>query len=124
MRITPPIEDSIKRRLRDAMALDPLITISGLQQHLEEQFDRTFSFYYVRKLMYKIATQARMEGDRTKIEDRLTRLRETHRLAREKLLCILYWSPENSLPGIKAPLPMDIAEAAMRRDPQQGSIAR
>lgn len=112
MRILPPVEEKIRRTIRDARALDPLITVSGLQKTLEKKLGRTFTRKYIAKLADKVARQALIDADRTQVEERLNQLRETHRLARERLLRILYWSPENSLPGIKAPLPMDILEAA------------
>jgi hypothetical protein len=70
MRITPLIVEEIKRTIPDAIALDPLINITRMQRHLEEQFNRSFSFYYTRKLMHKVAMQSRMEADRTQIEQR------------------------------------------------------
>ena len=70
MRITPFIVEEIKRTIPDAIALDPLINITRMRRHLEEQFNRSFSFYYTRKLMHKVAMQSRMEADRTQIEQR------------------------------------------------------
>jgi hypothetical protein len=57
--------EEIKRTIPDATALDPLINITRMQRHLEEQFNRSFSFYCTRKLMHKVAMQSRMEADRT-----------------------------------------------------------
>jgi hypothetical protein len=63
--------EEIKRTIPHAIALDPLINITRMQRHLEEQFNRSFSFYYTRKLMHKGAMQCRMEADRTQIEQRM-----------------------------------------------------
>src|ERR1700730_15215200 len=76
MRITPLIVEEIKRTIPDAIALDPLINITRMQRHLEEQFNRSFSFYYTRTLMHKVAmprgfTEVRRELDRVVTTDLL-----------------------------------------------------
>lgn len=116
MRITPPIEEEIKRIIREAIALDPLINITRMQKHLEEQFDRSFSFYYVRKLMHKVAAQSRMEADRTQIEQRMYFTRENYRMMRERLLEIVYWKPNPEIPIEKQrpPYNEDVIEAATK----------
>ena len=40
MRVLPPVEEEIRRIIRDARAKDPLITVSGLEHALEKHFDR------------------------------------------------------------------------------------
>ncbi len=110
MKIVETIEDKLRREVRDAMAKDPLINISGVQELLEEKFGREFSFLYVRKLMQKVVGQARTEVDRAKINHRLSSLRETHRIARERLLKVLYWTEDDK--DLKKPLTRDIVEAA------------
>jgi hypothetical protein len=50
--------------------------------------------------------------DRAKITPRLAQLRETHRIARERLLKILYWTRESATDGMLSPLPKDQVEAA------------
>jgi hypothetical protein len=112
MRNTPPVEDRIKRAIRDAQALDPLITITGMQETLEKRFNHSFSFYYVRKLMDKVARAALMDADRTQIEQRLAFSRDNYRMLRERLLKIVYWSPQTAAPGIKPPFHNEIIEAA------------
>jgi len=112
MRNTPPVEDRIKRAIRDAQALDPLITITGMQETLEKRFNHSFSFYYVRKLMDKVARAALVDADRTQIEERLAQTRENYRLIRERLLKIVYWSPTTAAPGIKPPFHNEIIDAA------------
>jgi hypothetical protein len=43
MRILPPVEEEIRRTIRDERAKDPLIPISHLKEKLERQFNREFS---------------------------------------------------------------------------------
>jgi hypothetical protein len=68
MRIVPAIGQEIRRAIRDAQALDPLITVSQLQKALEKKFNRTFDWTYLRKLHEKVSRQALIEADRTQIE--------------------------------------------------------
>jgi hypothetical protein len=112
MRIVPAIEQEIKRAIRDAQALDPLITVSQLQKALEKKFNRTFDWTYLRKLHEKVSRQALIEADRTQIEQRLAPTRETYRMMRERLLKIVYWSPATAAPGIKPPFHAEIIDAA------------
>jgi hypothetical protein len=108
----PVFEEKVKRAIRDAMALDPIITRTALKERLDRMFKYSFDRQYLGRLTDKVMRQAQSETDRSKIAERITSLRETHRIARERSLRILYWSPDNQLPGIKPPLPQDILEAA------------
>jgi hypothetical protein len=67
MRILPPIEEKMRRAVRDAQANDPLMTASVVQEHLEETFNRGFSRTYVKKLCDKVSRQALIEADHTQI---------------------------------------------------------
>lgn len=93
MKVLPPVEEKIRSTIRDARALDPLITVNDLTQHLEKTFGRGFSRKYVAKLSDKVARQALMEADRTKLEERMNGIRENFRMMRERLLEIVYWTP-------------------------------
>ena len=112
MRILPPVEEKIRRTIRDARVLDPLITVSGLQDALEKKLNRTFTRKYIAKLADKVARQALIEADRMQIEERLGQTRENYRLVRERLLKIVYWTPETGQRGIKLPFHYEIIEAA------------
>src|SRR5260370_4175801 len=105
MRIVPAVEAELRREIRDARALDPLISVSALEQHLEKKFNRGFSYRYIAKLADKIARQALMEADRTKIEERLAFTRENYRLVRERLALIGFWQPHprNPIPPFQPP---------------------
>lgn len=104
MRIVPAVEAELRREIRDARALDPLIGVAALEQHLEKKFKRGFSYRYVAKLAEKVARQALIEADRTKIEERLAFTRENYRLIRERLMKIVYWERDPSIP-LKMQLP-------------------
>jgi hypothetical protein len=76
MRVLPPVEEEIRRAVRDARARDLLIRVAALKAILEEHFDRGFSHQYVSKIADKVAREGLIEADRTKIEERLQSTRE------------------------------------------------
>jgi hypothetical protein len=71
MRILPPVEEEIRRIVRDDRAKDPLISVARLEAALEEHFQRGFSHNYVSKIADKVAREGLIEADRTRIEDRM-----------------------------------------------------
>jgi hypothetical protein len=76
MKIMPPVEQAIRRAIRDERAKDPLITIIGLQSKLEAKFNRTFRREYLAGMSDKVPRQTLVELDRTKIEERMAFTRE------------------------------------------------
>ena len=71
MRVLPPVEEEIRRIVRDARAKDPLISVSGLEHPLEAHFQRGFSHQHVSKIADKVAREGLIEADRTRIEERM-----------------------------------------------------
>ena len=112
MRVLPPVEEQIRRIIRDERAKDPLITVSGLEHALEKHFDRGFSHQYVSKIADKVSREGLIEMDRTRIEDRMNFTRENYRMMPEELLKIVYWNPETAPVGVPKPLARDRIEAA------------
>jgi hypothetical protein len=112
MRILPPVEEEIRRVVRDQRARDPLISVARLKSVLEKHFHRGFSHQYVSKIADKVAREGLVEIDRTRIEDRINFTRENYRMIREELLKIVYWSPETAPDGEPKPLARDRIEAA------------
>jgi hypothetical protein len=108
MRILPPVEEEIRRIIRDERAKDPLITVSGLEKALEDHFQRGFSHQYVSKIADKVAREGLIELDRTRIEDRMSFARENYRMMRERMLKIIYWTPDDILEGVRPPLNKDV----------------
>src|ERR1700730_4102455 len=96
MRILPPVEEEIRRIVRDERAKDPLVTVSGLKAALEKHFERGFSHQYVSKISDKVAREGLVEADRTRIENRMNFTRENYRMMRERTLKIIYRKPENT----------------------------
>jgi hypothetical protein len=71
MRILPPVEEEIRRIVRDERAKDPLISVARLEAALEEHFQRGFSHNYISKIADKVAREGLIEAHRTRIEDRM-----------------------------------------------------
>lgn len=109
-RTTRAFEDKIKRAIRDFIALDPLLTQTALIEQLDRKFNHSFDHRYIKRLTTKVLGQSRDEITRATIAPRLASLRETYRIARERLLQVLCWTKQNSF-GIKQPLARDIVEA-------------
>lgn len=109
MRILPPVEEEIRRVVRDARARDPLIRVAGLKDVLEKHFQRGFSHQYVSKIADKVAREALIELDRTQIEERMSFTRENYRMMREEMLKIVYWKDAD---GGSRPRAQDRVEAA------------
>ena len=108
-----PVEERLKCEIRDARAIDPLISISSLTAKLSETFNRSFDQRFIGKLAKKVMKEELVAVDRSKINDRIAQLRETHRLGRERLLRVLYWTPETEvLHGIRKPKAADNIQAA------------
>jgi hypothetical protein len=112
MRVLPPVEEQIRRIIRDERAKDPLITVLGLEHALEKHFQRGFSHQYVSKIADKVARESLIVADRTQIEERMNFTRENYRMMREELLKIVYWDPDKAVPGVPKPLAKDRIEAA------------
>jgi hypothetical protein len=83
MRVLPPVEEQIRRIIRDDRAKDPLITVSGLEHALEKHFQRGFSH---QKIADKVAREALVQSDRTQIEERMNFTRVYYRMMRDRML--------------------------------------
>jgi hypothetical protein len=107
-------EENLKRAIRDEVALDPIATFPQLTETLSKRLDHSFDPRYIKRLRDKVVRHNLIELDRTKLEDRMAFARENYRVIREQLFKIVYWTPENSTPGVPKPLARDRVEAAIR----------
>lgn len=94
-------EDRLKKVIRDAMAIDPLITIRSLQTVTEKKAGRALSFEYIIKLKRKIRGEVAIRPDLEKYENRLATLREKNRIVVEELLRIAF--PDPNTPASEKP---------------------
>lgn len=106
------VQDALKREIRDARALDPLISTEGLVETLNKRFNRSFDWRYVKKLAEKVERHMLVEIDRAKIDERLAFTRENYRMMRTELMKIVYWAAENAPEGTRPPRAQDRIEAA------------
>jgi hypothetical protein len=99
--VTRTYDDKIKRAIRDAVAVGPLLTLSALVEHLDDKFAHSFDPRYIKRLSNKVMGEMRTDLDRAKIEQRIKALKETHRIAREALLRIILWQPNPDGPPLQ-----------------------
>jgi len=83
MKVTDIQEDALRRTIRDARALDPLITLRTLQRVVEEKTGRSIGIHYVMKLVKKVDGEIKVRPDTEKIEARVAQMRENNRIVRE-----------------------------------------
>jgi hypothetical protein len=83
-------EARLRSIIRDAMAVDPLISIPSLQAAIEAKIHRTIQHNYLSKLIKSVSGEMKVVMDREKVEDRIEYLRETNRVLRDELLRIAF----------------------------------
>lgn len=103
MKILPQQETHLREIIRDALALDPLITVRRLQVMVRSNARRSISDKYLMRLMHKVRREIVVQSDRKKLTDRLAEIRERHATLRKHLLRIAYWSPASADHGITRP---------------------
>lgn len=97
MKIIPQKEEILKRTVREALAIDPLMSVRGLQRHFEYTHRKPISDKYASKLMRKVRNQVIAESDRKRMNERLAEVREKYRINMEYLARVIYWDNDNSL---------------------------
>jgi hypothetical protein len=90
MKITDRQDTEIRRAVRDAMAIDPLISQRKMIEAVEKKLGRTVSFGYLQKLIKKVDREVAKSVDLVKVSSRLREMRETFRLSRENLIQTAY----------------------------------
>ncbi|HEY4513070.1 MAG TPA: hypothetical protein VJH06_00970 [Candidatus Paceibacterota bacterium] len=104
MKILEEKEEYILNTIRDNIALNPMVSIRGMQKAIEKRTGRSISDKYVSKLMHKIRVRAIVQSDRKKLNVRLAEVREKYRVLSENLMRTIYWDPKSrELCGIQKP---------------------
>lgn len=96
-KVTDLQEQALRRVIRDARAIDPLISLRKLRDVVEEKTGRPVAFDYVWRLNKKVDGEIKVRPNTEKIEERVAQMRENNRIVREGLLKIAYPGP-NALP--------------------------
>lgn len=100
-RISESKESGLKRTIRDIIALDPLISMNGLQRAIEKKTNRPIDEVYLKKLTKKVTAEMAVVADREKVEERISYLRERNRIICDELLRIAF--PSSTLVGLERP---------------------
>ena len=101
-------EEKIRRAIRDAIVIDPLISVAKLQDALFDKGFRTpgnttLDWHYVAKLREKIHRQSIENVDRQKVSQRVSEMKERYRLVFERLIRIAFYSEDLKKEGIPPP---------------------
>lgn len=102
--------------IRDAIALNPFISVLALSKLLQQQGvthvnGTPINRMYLAKLVKKIERRKLTEQERKKAEHRIIEIRERHRLAVQKLLKIAFFDREKAEPGTEIPTVKDQIKA-------------
>lgn len=101
-------ESEIKRKVRIAIAKDPMISMPRLQAELQKQgitsangtfVDRKF----LAKMVRKISEEQRRHLDADRVEDRILETRERFNLVTQRLMKIAFWEFDYLREGIPMP---------------------
>jgi hypothetical protein len=104
MKILEEKEKFIYQTIRDSIALNPLVSIRGLQEGFQKRTGHTISDKYVSKLRDKMRRRAIVESDRKQLNERLSEVREKYRVLAENLWRTIYWDWESlKICGIQKP---------------------
>lgn len=88
-------EEKVKRAIRDAIVIDPLISVAKLQDALFDKGYRTTNnsplhWHYVAKLRDKIHRQTIENVDRQKVVERVAEMKERYRVAYEQFIRVAF----------------------------------
>lgn len=88
-------EEKIKRAIRDAIVIDPLISVAKLQDALFDKGYRSINngvlhWHYVAKLREKIHRQTIENVDRQRVIERVAEMKERYRLAYEQFIRVAF----------------------------------
>lgn len=108
MKILQPQEEKIKLAIRDAIAVDPLISISRLQDVLfnkgfKSANNQLLTWHYIAKIVRKINREAVEKADRQKITERLVQSKERYRLVFDRLMRIAFYTDDLKKEGMSPP---------------------
>jgi hypothetical protein len=94
MRMILEKENYLKGMVRDIVAVNPLVSIRGMQDLIKNNTGHTISKNYASQLINKVRRQAVIESDRKKMNERLAEMRERHRVRMQYLERLIYWKPK------------------------------
>ncbi len=116
MKKLPLHEEKIKRAIRDAVVIDPLISVARLQDALFEKGFKTpnntpLDWDYVARLRKKIHRQAIENVNRQDVAERIAELKEKNRIVFDRLVRIAYYTEDMKKEGMQPPSYKDVIAA-------------
>lgn len=92
-------EEKIKRIIRDVVVIDPLISITKIQDALFEKGyknskGQVLDWRYVHRLKQKVHRQTVEHTDKEKVVSRISEMKERYRLMVDKLIRIAFYTDE------------------------------
>lgn len=101
-------EAELRRTIRDAIAIDPLITTQKLRQYLYKKGYKTANgnelhWEYVAKLVKKVRKDAIEKMNRVDLSERIAQTKERYRIVFERLARIAFYSKEMMELGMPPP---------------------
>jgi hypothetical protein len=103
MKILPPAQEKMMRAIRDAIALDPLISIRSLQEVLERRSIKIASREYLTKLVWKLNRELSVNVDRQKLSERIAQMKERQRIVVDRLIRIAFYTDDLKKEGLPPP---------------------
>jgi len=98
----------MKLAIRDSIAIDPLISVSRLQDVLfnkgfKSANNQVLTWHYIAKLVRKINREASERADRQKVTERLSQSKERYRLVFDRLMRIAFYTEDLKKEGMPPP---------------------
>ncbi len=109
-KVSHAFEAEVRRAIRDAYALDPLIDKKRVLEFVNKRFNRSFDWSYIARLTKKVNVEATPNLDKEKVEYRLRVMRERARILIEAMLKIVHASSVSTQNKIAAARAIAIQE--------------
>ena len=102
-KILKPAEEKITRAIRDAIVIDPLISMRSLQSVLEKKGINVGSREYLSRLVWKITRSLETEVDRQVLSGRIAQIKERQRIVIDRLVRIAFYTDDLRKEGFPPP---------------------
>ena len=103
MRLSNDTKTRVKRIIRDAVALHPMISLRELQQVLSNRKISIGNLNSLSKLRKEITEEALSEVDEKAMNEKIALVKERNRVIVEKLFRIAFWDGDHAEPGTCPP---------------------
>ncbi len=102
-KILKPAEEKIMRAVRDAIVIDPLISLRSLQDALEKKGMRIANLHYLSRIIWKINGDLARQVDRQQMSGRIAQLKERQRIVVDRLVRIAFYTDDLKKEGMPPP---------------------